>query len=122
MSEPRSHSVYLLDSDEEPPRLERQARLYGAEDELRHLALLPERLRPRCRLWVREASHGSSPAPCRTCAPRAVIVNPRTSTLHAGKPPQKALAIFSSTEAMPFACHLSMAASTSSGPNTCSSL
>jgi SAM-dependent methyltransferase len=31
---------YLLDSDEEPMRLERQASIYGVEDDLRHLALL----------------------------------------------------------------------------------
>jgi SAM-dependent methyltransferase len=30
---------YLLDSDEEPLRLERQARIYGVEDDIRHLAL-----------------------------------------------------------------------------------
>ena len=32
---------YLLDSDEEPLRLERQSRIYGYEDDLRHLALSP---------------------------------------------------------------------------------
>jgi methylase of polypeptide subunit release factors len=32
---------YLLDSDEEPLRLERQSRIYGYEDDLRHLALAP---------------------------------------------------------------------------------
>lgn len=33
------NTEYLLDSDEEPLRLERQARIYGFEDDLRHLAL-----------------------------------------------------------------------------------
>jgi len=32
---------YLLNSDEEPLRLERQSRIYGFEDDLRHLALAP---------------------------------------------------------------------------------
>jgi ubiquinone/menaquinone biosynthesis C-methylase UbiE len=32
---------YLLDSDEEPLRLERQSRIYGYDDDLRHLALAP---------------------------------------------------------------------------------
>ncbi len=32
---------YLLDSDEEPLRLERQSRIYGYDDDLRHLALSP---------------------------------------------------------------------------------
>ena len=41
MSEPRFHPAYLLDSDQEPLRLERQARMYGSEDDLRHLALFP---------------------------------------------------------------------------------
>ena len=40
MSEEVSNLHYLLDSDEEPLRLERQARIYGVEDDLRHLALL----------------------------------------------------------------------------------
>lgn len=40
MSEQVSNLHYLLDSDEEPLRLERQARIYGVEDDLRHLALL----------------------------------------------------------------------------------
>lgn len=40
MSEKVSNLHYLLDSDEEPLRLERQARIYGVEDDLRHLALL----------------------------------------------------------------------------------
>jgi ubiquinone/menaquinone biosynthesis C-methylase UbiE len=41
MSEIRYSPEYLLDSDEEPLRLERQARMYGSEYDLRHLALLP---------------------------------------------------------------------------------
>jgi SAM-dependent methyltransferase len=39
MSEGDYNPAYLLDSDEEPLRLERQARVYGFEDDLRHLAL-----------------------------------------------------------------------------------
>jgi SAM-dependent methyltransferase len=39
MSESNYNPEYLLDSDEEPLRLERQARIYGFEDDLRHLAL-----------------------------------------------------------------------------------
>ena len=35
-----SNLHYLLDSDEEPLRLERQGEIYGVEDDLRHLALL----------------------------------------------------------------------------------
>lgn len=41
MSERRSHPEYLLDSDQEPQRLERQAGMYGSEDDLRHLSLFP---------------------------------------------------------------------------------
>lgn len=40
MSQKVSNLDYLLDSDEEPLRLERQARIYGVDDDLRHLALL----------------------------------------------------------------------------------
>ena len=32
---------YFLESDEEPLRLERQSRIYGYEDDFRHLALAP---------------------------------------------------------------------------------
>lgn len=39
VSESTYNPEYLLDSDEEPLRLERQARIYGFEDDLRHLAL-----------------------------------------------------------------------------------
>jgi len=39
MSGKGSNPDYLLDSDEEPLRLERQARIYGLEDDLSHLAL-----------------------------------------------------------------------------------
>ena len=35
-----SNPDYLLDSDDEPLRLERQARIYGVDDDLRHLALV----------------------------------------------------------------------------------
>lgn len=39
MSELPYHPAYPLDSDQEPLRLERQARMYGSADDLRHLAL-----------------------------------------------------------------------------------
>ena len=39
MSGKGSNPDYLLDSDEEPLRLERQVRIYGLDDDLRHLAL-----------------------------------------------------------------------------------
>ena len=40
MHEEISNLHYLLDSDEEPLRLERQAQIYRVDDDLRHLALL----------------------------------------------------------------------------------
>ena len=40
MSDKVSNLNYLLDSDDEPLRLERQARIYGVDDDLRHLALV----------------------------------------------------------------------------------
>ena len=52
---------YLLDSDEEPRRLERQARIYGLEDDLRHLALrvtdMSRRMFPDYSPFIRPA-HG----------------------------------------------------------------
>ena len=41
MNDKRVNPGYLLNSDEEPLRLERQARIYGTEDDLCHLALAP---------------------------------------------------------------------------------
>jgi SAM-dependent methyltransferase len=41
MPKTRDDHEYILDSEEEPLRLERQARLYGSDDDLRHLALRP---------------------------------------------------------------------------------
>jgi hypothetical protein len=83
MSEPRDHSAYLLDSDEEPLRLERQARIYGAEDDLRHLVLSPA-TESSMQAVGPGASRRSWPAPCRKGAPRASTVSPCASTLHAG--------------------------------------
>jgi SAM-dependent methyltransferase len=40
MKEKYTDQGYLLDGDEEPLRLERQSRIYGDEDDLRHLALV----------------------------------------------------------------------------------
>jgi len=42
MADTRYNADYLLDSDEEPRRLERQALIYGFDDDLRHLALSPK--------------------------------------------------------------------------------
>ena len=39
MAETKYNAEYLLDSDEETLRLERQAQIYGFEDDLRHMAL-----------------------------------------------------------------------------------
>ena len=41
MPETRNNPEYILDSEEEPLRLERQARLYGSADDLRHMAPCP---------------------------------------------------------------------------------
>jgi SAM-dependent methyltransferase len=41
MTEETQQSDYVINSDEEPRRLDRQAAIYGTEDDLRHVSLLP---------------------------------------------------------------------------------
>lgn len=41
MAETSDQSTYVIHSDDEPQRLDRQAALYGTEDDLRHVALQP---------------------------------------------------------------------------------